>query len=82
MTEIKQYPELLTIFPSFCKLIRVTAYIFRFKHNIQNNKKSHIEGNDKKSHIEGNDKITGFLSTDGLKLVRIKFIKISQEIDF
>ena len=73
MAEIKQYPELLTRFSSFCKLIRVTAYIFRFKYNTQYNKKS---------QIEGNGKMTGFLSTEELKLARIRLIKISQDVDF
>lgn len=73
VADVKQYPDLLTKFSSLSKLIRVTAYIFRFKHNTQNNKNP---------QIEGNSKMIGFLSTEELKLARIKLVKLSQEVDF
>ncbi|XP_065371866.1 uncharacterized protein LOC135963802 [Calliphora vicina] len=73
VADVKQYPELLTRFSSLCKLIRVTAYIFRFKNNTQYNKKS---------QINGNGKMTGFLSTEELKFARLRLVKLSQEVDF
>lgn len=69
--DAREYPYLITKYSTLSKLLRVTAYIIRFKNNALC-----------KSQIIGNGKMTGFLSTDELKYARIKLIKLSQEVDF
>lgn len=66
-----QYPDLLLRLSSLSKLVRVTAYIFRYKHNLLC-----------KVRKNGNGKMMGFLTTDELKIARLYIIKLSQEVDF
>lgn len=74
--KIKKYPDLHNKYSSLSKLIRVTAYIFRFKNNLL------FEFYQKKQLNNSYRKMTGFLTTKELINSRHYLIRISQEIDF